>query len=103
MLVHKFLSNNRGPLCSAKQLATTIVLCAFGQYPIKSPFIQIFNDGKEFFCFEFQFTIAFEEKEDCFEFRPNWHCYHDEALEKEKAIATLHNHLFIQQGPAVGY
>lgn len=107
MLVH---SANGRPIFNAHMLAERIVLCAFGSLPDPEisdvPFIQLLTreDGtKEFFCYENQFVIEFREFPDRYEFLPSWHCYTKEAIKREKAIATLHDHCFIQQGPAIGY
>ncbi len=107
MLVHNFIHGR--PVSSPKLLAEAIVLCTFPH--ISDPdnesdqFVRILetdDGGKEFFCYEHQFSGKFRELSHRFEFEPCFHCSHDEALLKEKAIATLVPWLFKQEGRAKG-
>lgn len=114
MLIHRFLSGNRS-LASAQEFAKMITLCAFPFMPEPGEcFVSILKDVKRnlvsrevrtlrFFCFQNQFTIEFQEFPDRYEFKPHWHCHKKDAIEKEKAIAILHDHCFEQQGDAEGF
>ena len=109
MLVHSSSDGTR-KIFDPKSLAEAIVLCAFPHLPDPElsavPFVQLktAEDGSQYyFSYENQFTIGFKQFDNRYEFSPNWHAYHEKALELEKAVAILQDHLFKQVGPARGF